>query len=233
VDGRNFAPIGISDFDLKSRWIGGINYRIEYAGFLATTISVIYNGQSGSPFTYTYDDGFTGEDSRERAQIYVPRNQDEIMLGTLSGDNGFTPADDAMWTAFDNYISNDDYLSGRRGEYAEKNAARAPFLGIVDLKIAEDFFLQTKKMRHTLTISFDVFNFTNLLSREWGKRYNIPSGGGTSVEVLHYEGNIAGTNTPVFTFNEDRKSSTDFLSPDDAGLISSRWQAQLSFRYTF
>lgn len=233
VAGRNFAEVGISDFDLAHRWVGALNYRIEYAGFLATAISVVYTGQTGNPFTYAYDDGFTNEDSRQRAQIYVPRNSGEIMLGTLDDNDAFVPADESMWTALDNYISNDDYLKDRRGEYAEKNAARAPFLGIVDLKIQQDFFIQTDKMRHTLTIGFDIFNFTNMLNKDWGKRYNVPNGDGTSVYLLNYEGNIDGTNTPVFTFNEDRETSTDYLSPDDAGLISSRWQAQLSIRYTF
>ena len=232
VAGRNFTPVGISDFDLGSRFIGALNYKVEYAGFLATSISLVYTGQSGQRFSYTYDDGFTNEDSRERALIYIPVDIDEMKIGSLD-DNGLFVRDEEQEWALNSYIENDDYLNKNRGGYAEKNGARVPFLSILDLKVAQDFFIQGDKMRHALTVGFDIFNFTNMLNSGWGKRYNISGGSGTAIEVLSYQGNIEGTNTPVFSFNKERETSTDFLSADDSGIVSSRWQMQLSIRYTF
>jgi len=231
ITGRNFTPNGISDFDTRSRIVAFVNYSIEYGGHFATSISAFYNGQTGRPFTYTYDDGFTNEDSRERAAIYIPRTQNEIFLI----DDGDVTAEQ-QWTALNNYIENDPFLSKHRGEYAERNGVRAPFTGTIDLNIVQSFFFKGEKRTQAIEIGFDIFNFTNLLSSSWGKRYFTPNGGGTSIEVLNYEGNIAQgdfENIPTFTFNTQRKNMEDFLTPNDSGISSSRWQAQLSVRYKF
>ena len=41
--------------------------------------------------------------------------------------------------AFDAYIAQDDYLNGRRGQYAERYGAISPWRGRLDLKILQDY----------------------------------------------------------------------------------------------
>lgn len=227
INGRNNASLGRSDFDAASRVIASVSYRKEYLNFFATTIGLYYQGQSGTPFSYTYDAGFTGEDSRERALIYVPANASEIVF-----DESDVSAE-AQWNALNAYIAGDEYLSERRGQYAEKNMARTPFESIIDFKLLQDVYIMTGGKRQTLQISFDIFNFGNFLYKDWGRRYGVPNGGGTAVQLLNFEGLQPGTNTPVFTFNTDVKEKEDFLIKDDSGLFSSRWQMQLGLRYIF
>lgn len=229
VNGRNVAPVGRSDFDAASRIIASISYRKEYwKKRLATTVGLYYEGQSGAPFSYTYNNGLTGEDSRERALIYVPASQSEIVFKDAA-------TADAQWAALEAYIENDDYLSSRRGQYAEKNMARTPFTNVVDLKLLQDFNFNISNKVHKIQISFDIFNFTNLLNKDWGRRYAVPNGDGTSVQLLSFANNdfVPGTNTPRFTFNTAVKDKKDLLTKDDSGLVSSRWQMQLGIRYIF
>jgi len=234
IDGRNTAPVGRSDFDAASRILASISYRKEYAGFMASTISLFYNGQSGSPFSYTYNSGrMTGEDSRERALIFVPNTQNDINLVDISGG----PTAAQQWTALNNYIAGDKYLSERRGKYAERNEARTPFTNIIDLKFIQEFSLEANNgMKHSLQFSFDIFNFTNLLNKDWGNRWGTPDGSGTSIELLNYEGNITGSGgetIPTFSFSDGISDKEDILTKDDSGLISSRWQMQFGIRYSF
>lgn len=226
VNGRNVAPLGRSDFDAASRIIFSVSYRKEYLKHFATTVGLFYEGRSGAPFSYTYNSGLTGEDSRERALIYVPADASEIVFD----ETNHTAAE--QWAALDAYISNDEYLSTRRGQYAEKNMARLPFSSIVDFKLVQDFYFETASgKRQTLQLTFDIFNFGNFLNKDWGKRYAVPNGDGTSVQLLNFV-NYAG-NTPRFRFNPEIEEVEDLLTKDDSGLISSRWQMQFGIRYIF
>lgn len=228
VTGRNFSPLGRSDFSAGHRVIGSLNYRIAYGkGGYASSITLVYEGQSGTPFSYIYNDfgRLTNEDSRERTLVYIPRTKDEIRLV------GTDEEVDEQWAALNAYIENDDYLKENRGNYAEKNASRIPFTGIVDLRLAQDFIMQGTN--HVLTVGFDIFNFTNLLNKDWGVRYGSNFG---SVYLLRHEGNITDgevENIPTFSFDTETKELGDLLNIDDSGITSSRWQAQLSIRYTF
>ncbi|HNP17588.1 MAG TPA: carboxypeptidase regulatory-like domain-containing protein [Fulvivirga sp.] len=226
INGRNDAQLGRSDYDAGSRIIASVSYRKEYLNHFATTIGLFYQGQSGSPFSYTYDDGFNGEDSRERALIYIPANQSEIIFADPLTAN-------EQWAALDKFISNDDYLSEHRGEYAEKNMGRTPFESIIDLKLTQDVYFMTGKKKQTLQFTFDIFNFGNFLNKDWGKRYNVPNGDGTSVQLLDFEGFLPATNTPTFSFNTSNEDVKDLLTKDDSGLVSSRWQMQVGIRYIF
>ncbi len=239
INGRNFwNEVQRSDFAQGSRILANVSYRKEYAGFMASQISLVYEGQSGNPYSYIYGDGddITGEDSRNRELIYVPASANEIVFGEFDNDleqvvlaDATTSAD--LWRQLDSFIEQDDYLSERRGAYAERNQSRTPFESILDIRFLQDFYIETGGgKRNTLQLSFDIFNFTNLLNSSWGRRYGRTFGG---YELLQFEGFAEGSDTPVFSyepFDEDKAYFGDF---DDAGVLSSRWQMQVGVRYIF
>jgi hypothetical protein len=227
TQGRNNAIIGRSQFAQGGRLSGFLSYKKEYLGFAATTVTFFLNAQSGSVFSYVYDQDISNGDSRSGySLIYIPRTSSDIVL--VDNDDA-TAAQ--QWTALDNYIKNDDYLNSNRGGYADKNASRLPFETILDFKIQQDFFLETGNgMKHSFQVGFDIFNFTNFLNKDWGVRRQSNFG---AIRLLDYEGTQDGTNIPTFTFDTGQKEVKDFLTIDDSGLISSRWQMQLSLRYSF
>ena len=226
VRGRNFdQPLTRSGFSLGSRFFLQASYKKEYAGFASSQISFFYNGQSGTPFSYIYNDGgaLNNEDSRERNLIFVPENQNDIILV----DNGSSPQ--AQWNALDKYISNDEYLSSRRGQYAETNGSRSPFVGQLDMKFTQDFFIEmANNRRNIIQLTFDVFNLGNFLNAEWGRIKQT----GSDLQLLNFEGFEDDGTTPNFSY--DRESNLkDFLFFDDSGIRSSRWQMQVGIRYIF
>ena len=239
IDGRNtWNELARSNFSQGSRIIGQLSYQADYFGFGSTQISLVYEGQSGEVTTFIYGSGddITNEDSRNRALIYVPRDQSEIVLVDRTDREGNVEATaDEQWEALDALISRDEYLSSRRGQYTERNASRAPFLNTFDLRLLQNFYFeQANGKQHTLQFSVDVFNFGNLVGelfdQRWGERYvGSPNG----LEILEFEGFQGETNTPTYTFEEFDNNDIFYGDFDDRGVISSRWQMQLGVRYTF
>jgi len=120
--------------------------------------------------------------------------------------------------AFDQFIKQDDYLSGIRGEYVERYGALAPWRGRWDVKILQDLKVSED---NSLQFSIDILNFGNLISSDWGlvQQPNAVQPIGVSVD---------GSGTPTYTFSSDLKDTFVY----DASLLS-RWQVQFGLRYTF
>ncbi|SDK99125.1 TonB-dependent Receptor Plug Domain [Catalinimonas alkaloidigena] len=232
VEGKNHPALGRSDFDAGSRVTAFLSYRQSYLEHAATSVSLFLNGQSGQPFSYVYNDNnaLTDESNNNSSTnlIYVPAAQSEIVLVDQVNETGDVVKTAAQqWQELDNYLNNDAYLSTRRGQYAERNRSRTPFETVVDLKLAQDFFVETSGgTKHTLQITLDVFNVTNLLNKNWGRRYFVSGG---AFPLINFVGFEEGTNVPTFTFNDP---GTPY-SIVQSGIYSARWNAQLGLRYSF
>ena len=214
VNGKNSTlTIARSDFSQGHRVIANVSYEKVWNNNLRTQIGLFYEGREGSPFSYTYQEGsdLLNDDSRDRALIYVPENANEINL-----------TDATNYSTLSNYINNDEYLKSRKGKYAERNGDMGPWSDIVDLRLVQDISISTGNSRNTLQLTADIFNFGNLLNKNWGRRFFRNS----QVEILRTQ---TAAPDPVFQVRDGNFQ----LNTDDIGLQSSRWQAQIGVRYTF
>jgi len=126
-------------------------------------------------------------------------------------------------------------LKTRRGQYAERNGSRGPWNHVVDLKFLQDFYIKTGEKKNTLQLSLDIFNFTNLINKDWGVRKFV----GSNVSPLQTVS--TSDNNPVFSFVESlldydaagNPIALDIEQIDDQGLQSARWQMQVGLRYIF
>ena len=236
VNGKNRLDLSYSDFDLGSRIIASVSYRKEYLNHFATTISLFYNGQSGARYSYIYRNSLLNDDPQagntDDDLIYVPRNYATYADALAAGEIRFLPiagsspvSEDQQWIDLNEFIESDDYLKSRRGQYAERNGDRLPFTNVIDLRLLQDFYVNINSTRHTLQLSFDVFNFTNMLNRDWGRQYFTTNENFRLIEYV----SLGDDNIPNFRFQKP----TTVENIDDSGLISSRWQAQIGVRYSF
>jgi hypothetical protein len=224
VNGSNRPDLSISDFSPGHRVLANSTFEFKWTDKIKTRIGLFYEGAEGSPFSYVYNGSDLLSDTGSfSALIYVPRNAAEAQLI----DDGDVSAA-AQWAALDAYIESNDYLSTRRGQFAERNADRSDWTHILDLKFAQEFGITFGKKVHRFELTADIFNFTNFLNKEWGVRTFANFG---QVQLLNFEGFEADGTTPQFTFDE-RSTETDNII-DDSGLQSSRWQMQVGLRYTF
>ncbi len=248
VRGKNDLDLTYSDFDLGSRIISTLSYRLDYLDHAATTISLFYEGRSGQRFSYIYrgqlanDD--TGSGSTEADLLYVPANASEInftpITRTVDGEV-ITITPEQQWAAFDEFIKSDDYLDSRRGQYAERNGSRLPFVNTLDLRLLQDFYIKTSNgKKHTLQFSFDIFNFTNLISKNWGRSYFVSNDNFRLVN-LNRVNTVDGQLVPSFNYGtlstsgeyQTVRERQDIFTINDSGINSSRWQMQIGARYTF
>ncbi|GAB2705241.1 hypothetical protein GCM10011495_15320 [Hymenobacter frigidus] len=232
VSGPNNLPLSYSNFDLRHRVIGSFSYRKEYGGHFATTLSAFYNGQSGTPFSYTYFGSDINSDGgnptgSSNDLIYIPRSQNEIVLVTDGVNDRRTSAQ--TWSELNAYIENDDYLSKHRGEYAARNGARTPWQHRIDVRLMQDFYVQVGSKTHTFQLTADVTNFGNLLNNEWGRDYFVAN---QNFGLLRYQGLENGT-TGRPTFSYGTGTTTTPAVAYQISQLASRWQAQFGARYLF
>jgi hypothetical protein len=247
VDGRNFSEVAAgqqptaeqfeegfnvvtrSDFSQGHRFIGGLTWEWPGGGTdrkrNKTTLSLFYEGVQGAPYSYIYDgNGLTNEDSRERSLIWIPADRSEINLVDAGGKTA-----DQQWADLDAFIESDPYLSENRGSYAERNSNRAPWAHVIDARLLRDFTLIAGGKEHTFQLSLDVFNLTNLLNKNWGRRYFVPF----DFQLIEFEGFEADGTTPTFSFPGVENNEPWTNNIDDSGVQSSRFQMQVGLRYIF
>ena len=225
VNGKNARqPLTRSDFSAGHRIISNISYEFKWTENIKTTLGLVYEATQSRPFSYTYgnenNELVLNDDFDDGALIYVPRDASEIQFDGTAAEQA------AQWEAFNNYIENDDYLSERRGDYAERNGDRGPWNHIFDLRFVQDFSIQVGENRHGLQLTADILNFGNFLNKEWGVRKFISS----EVNLLDIV-DIDSNNVPTFQLNENVIDDVEQI--DDFGNQSSRWQMQIGLRYLF
>jgi hypothetical protein len=220
-----------SEFGQRHRIIGAATYAKQWNSALRTQLGLFFEvaegnrfaGAGGNRYSFIYagdvnGDGFGGNDL-----IYIPRDQNDIVLEDFvdAGGNTVTAAD--QWTRLNAFIEQDKYLSSHRGQIAERNGAVNPWYNTVDLRILQDFALGGGGRKHTFQLSFDMLNLGNFIDSDWGVR-DVASSAATTPLSLSPTGFDA-NGAPILRFTGP---ATTFVG--DPGLLS-RWRAQIGLRY--
>lgn len=219
-------------FSQGHRYTSLVSYSFKYLNDrLKTTISLFYEGQEGAPYSFVYSNASRLlNDGSNRALIYIPKDRNDINL--QNGYLGYSA--DYQWEVLNAFIESDSYLRRNRGKYAERNSHRMPWSHVVDLRILQDFNLRLGQKEHTFQFSFDIVNLTNLLNKNWGRRYiNSSFNGYGIIDVVNITNNNDGTYTPLFGVNPDLLNRQSIQQLDNIGTISSIWQLQFGIRYFF
>jgi len=150
-------------------------------------------------------------------------DNNDIRLADYVNSSGVTVTAQEQWTALNQFIEQDDYLSQNRGKIADRFGGVNPWFSNIDLRILQDFALNLSGNRHTFQLSIDILNVANLLNSDWGVRQVANSAATSPLQLTRFDPDGA----PVFNFNGISKTFTD-----DPGL-KSRWQMQVGLRYIF
>jgi hypothetical protein len=231
VNGNNNLELTNSDFLIRNRFVGLLGYRLDYGKKSggATTFTLGYVGVQSNPFSYRIAGDMNGDRVRDNELIFVPNSGSDIKFQDFtSGGVTFTAAQ--QQAAFDAFISQDPYLSTRRGQYAERNGNILPYLHRFDLSVAQDVFVKIKGERNAFQIRFDILNFGNMLSDNWGVSQRA-----TAPALLNYRTTTNGE--PVYTLSTQKLADGSTILARDSFQRNSSvfdvWTAQLGIRYTF
>ena len=238
VQGLNDLETARSQFSIGNRVLASAVFRKAFFGNAATTVSLFYTGESGRPFSYTIDnsdDLIGAPGGRDAGLLFVSSDFDFNPVTFTRGDETVTLSAAESRAAFDAFVASSDYLSGRAGDYAERNGSRTPFENIFDLRLEQEVFANFAGRNRGLSVALDVFNVGNLLNSDWGARYANPF----AVELVEFRGfrdEAAGDYTPVYRLEFDpsrtptEEAYFDTLVLDNGSPYSSRWFMQLGLR---
>lgn len=223
--GANNPELSYSDFDIRHRLVGAVSYKVNYAkDFLATSISLYYNGQTGSPYSLTYRNNLNNDGASGNDVIYVPTDQELSNMNfkeVKSGNQVYSPDDQRK--ALGEWINDNKDIKEKKGQYIERNSLRAAFEHHFDLQIAQDFNFNIAGRKNTIQVTLDILNIGNLLNRAWGLYNNVSySYSPITVSGVDAEG------VPTFQFTKPAGDKLYNISD-----YNSRWRAQLGVRYIF
>ncbi len=215
---RNRPELSFASFDQPHRIISTIGYTTKN-----TTITLLYDGGNAGRFSYFYSGNFGDNAAR---LIYVPNNASELNFEQYTlGGVVYSPAMQAQ--LFDAFIDQDKYLSGRRGQLAERNGVVRPWVHKFDFSLSQRVDI-TKDNKNRLEFRLDFLNVNNLLNSTWG----IPDFQWTSTPLIYRGRNAA--NEPVYRLAA--KPGTQEILDETyrkSNSIGNVWQMQIGVRYSF
>lgn len=223
----NSPGLAYSNFDVRHRIVSVVNYRLKWdaQNRFSSNFSFFFTAQSGVPFSYGTLSPINNT-GQQVGLIYIPTQADAInFFADIAG--GKTAAMQAA--EFNAYIDGNKYLSSRRGDFTERNGGRTPWNNQLDFRFSQDFnFKWWGKRTHTITLTYDIINLTNLLNGNWGHQYFSPNTYNSTSDIgLTKATSGSATTYPKYTFK------TPTGNPYSTDFFASRYQMQLGLRYSF
>jgi len=200
-----------SAYEIRDRFTANVNWKHAFFGDYNTIVSLVYEGRSGRPYSYAFDNDANG-DGRLNDLLYIPKGLGDVVFGSAGEE-----------AAFWNYVNGNEYLRSHLGQVAKRNDVRGKWVNQFDLHIAQE--LPGFMNGHKAELAVDIMNVGNLLNKKWGRVEEVAFPGMRG--VVEYGGIDQATGKYIYRFNTPDPEQIY----DEKGI--SRWAAQVSFRYRF
>jgi hypothetical protein len=227
----NNPDVGYSSGYLGHRFFLAGSYTKEYFSFGGTTVSFFWESRTIGNNSYTFAGDANNDSATNNDLIYIPRNATEMNFQpfTASGVT-FTAAQQAA--AWEAYISQDEYLSSHRGEYAQRGAVFLPMVHRMDLSLQQEFFASIKGHRHTFQLRLDMLNFGNLLNGDWGVSQRMISNQPLTVPSAAQGGAVDANGALQYRF---RNFGTELMSKtyEPTATLNDVYKFQIMLGYRF
>jgi hypothetical protein len=228
-DNPNEFVAGLSNNYLPHRIIASMIYKKEFSKRFLSSVGLVYEGAPNYTTSYNVSGDLNNDGISFNDLMFVPKDASQIKL-----ENGSVTADKrdqaTLWNQLNTFIENNPYLSTRRGQFAERNAYVLPWTHKLDLNFTQDIRFTSGKNKHTIRLTADIYNFTNLLNKDWGVFY-VP----TTTSPLVLKGIDTDKVTPIyrFPFLDPTKQIPQSRPYTPSSGLGSRWQLQIGVRYLF
>jgi hypothetical protein len=192
-----------------------------------TDVTFVYTGESGMTFDYTYN-ADENADGATNDLIYVPRNVRDLNEIKFTGYNVAASAASVanQQAAFDSFINSVKCLRNQRGQIMTRSSCRSPWQNGIDLSIRQGLPVV---MGNRIALQWDVFNFGNLLNKNWGwQRTSLSTGlpGAFLLTRTATTTDAAGKTQGIYTFDTNTQR-------DSYQVAASNYRMQLTLKYSF
>lgn len=200
-----------------------LGWEHAFFGDYKTSITGYYNGRNGLPYTWIINGDANG-DSIYQDPAYIPlRNDPLVSYGTATAE---------QIEAFHAFIDSNPYLSAHRGQIAGRNGDRTPWVNQLDLAIQQElpgFFKD-----HKSVIRLDIYNFLNMLDKDWGVTKYVGPGNATGYDTRYLAGLTGVTADGGYVYNLASNAPQQLAVYDyNNNKAISRWSLLLTLRYEF
>lgn len=234
----NDPELGFSAYNVPHRVQASAYYHVNYGAQKQwqSTIGVIYQAKSGSPYVIEMYGDMNGDGARGNDLMFIPTDEQIDMMKfastTVNNSNNTYPlitkvlgagyqgelSQDQQRALLKQWIADDSYMREHRGEYFKRYADNLAFEHHFDVHMAQKYSFKVAGQLNSLELSFDIINVGNLLNKDWGHTYG--DGFGTYFSPFNYEGG------GLFKFDATHIAR-------NYNSYYSRWRGQIGLRYTF
>jgi len=222
-NGRNtFNPnenvADTSNYLTKDRVSGSVNWSQAFFGGYKTTFGVMYEGRSGKPYSWTYNNDMNGDGINGNDLMYIPKAPGSGEVLFYGATAAARQANEERFWAI---VNNEATLNQSRGAVVGRNDTRASFVNTFDVRVSQE--LPGFMPKHKGVISLDILNVGNLLNKEWGRIDEI--GFPSNRSFVNY----AGMKDGKYIYNT--VAVEDMVTRQAKG--ESQWAAQVTLKYEF
>lgn len=210
-NGSNVPELGYASYVSPHRILLNVGYRLANKNG-ASNFGLYYEASqlgyisSYSYSRYSYTMGNVTGDGGGDVLLYIPTREQLDDMPFADNENK-----EAFW----NFIQKDSYLSKHIGEYSKRGGAVMPWQHMLNFRFSQDFYVNVKGKRNTISLGIDINNLANMLNRNWCNMDRLQSS-----RILNYN-----TKDKIYTFTAPKWSKY-------ASTVST-WSAMFSIRYTF
>ncbi|HEX9171566.1 MAG TPA: TonB-dependent receptor [Telluria sp.] len=212
-----------SAYMVKDRVNASLIWEKAFFGTYKTTVGAFYEGRSGKPYSWTFNNDMNGDGTSSNDLMYIPK-----AFG--SGEVAFYGADAAARlateTRFWDIVKGNKDLSAAAGGVIGRQGSFAPWTNSIDLRLSQE--IPGFMAGHKGALVFDFANVGNMINKKWGRINEVAfaSAGGNARSFVDY----AGMRDGKYVY-QVRDNVEDFITKQSKG--ESQWAIQVTARYEF
>jgi hypothetical protein len=173
-----------SSYLVKDRINLTVSWEHRFFGDYKTTFGGFYEGKSGKPYSWTFNNDMNGDSISSNDLMYIPKafGSGEVIF------RGDTASNHDNETSFWNTVNANEELKRAAGHVVGRQDAFAPWTNSIDLRFSQEVPGFFSGNRGVFVLDFQ--NFGNMLNRRWGhiREVGFASAGGNARSFVDYAG---------------------------------------------
>ncbi len=212
---------------IRHRFNASVNWSKAFFSSYRTNVGVFYEGRSGRPYSWTFNNDMNGDGIGGNDLLYIPKapGSGEVVFRLPLQDASVSGA--AAEAKFWGIVNRDQALGNAKGSVLSRNSAFSRFVHNVDLRVSQE--VPGFVSGHKGVVALDILNFGNLLNKKWGRINEMGFSDGTGGTVRKWI-NYAGTDANgrmIYSVNDPFELDTKNNRGESA------WALQMTVRYEF
>ena len=152
-----------SSYLVKDRISASLSFQKRFFGTYRTTMGVFYEGRSGKPYSWTFNNDANGDGLGGNDLMYIPTafGSGEVVF---KGDTATSHAnEERFWAIVDSYRG----LRNSAGGVVKRNNSFSSWTNSFDMRISQE--VPGLWQGHKGVFTLDILNVGNLLNKKWGR----------------------------------------------------------------